>query len=74
MHVQRYLSILFTYNVESRNTLAISTRLSTSLLHLRHSNNFVAMVSPQPKVVLDSLFLRSWFLFVHQCVPLPISL
>lgn len=46
MHVQRYLVMLFTDNVQSRNTLAISTRLSTSLLHLRHSNNFVTMVSP----------------------------
>ena len=44
-HVQRYLVMLFTDNVQSRNTLAISTRLSTSLLHLRHSNNFVTMVS-----------------------------
>ncbi len=46
MHVQRYLVVLFTDNVQSRNTLAISTRLSTSFLHLRHSNNIVTMVSP----------------------------
>jgi len=45
MHVQRYLVMLFTDNVQSRNTLAVSARLSTSFLHLRHSNNFVTMAS-----------------------------
>jgi hypothetical protein len=72
---KRYLVVLFTDNVQSRDTLAISTRLSTSFLHLRDIHNIGPMV-PRTQSCAGQV-LVAWlllFLYVHQCVPLPTSL